>query len=101
MEIKEITKDDLSTRYRGYMTIGDLKEFLNKHNLPDNGKILVQRVEDRYYENHNWGVYLKDGEHTFKDEHGNIVKETLEQYTPAWCCVKYKDEDMLFIDLHY
>jgi len=32
----------------------------------------------------------------------NIVKESLEQYHPAWCFVKYKDEDdVLFIDLHY
>jgi hypothetical protein len=55
-----------------------------------------------YYEKHGWGVYLKEGEHTVNDENGNIVKESLEQYHPAWCCVRYKDDsDILFIDLHY
>ena len=102
MEIKEITKEELINRYQYYLTVSRLKEFLNEHNLPDNAKVVIQRVQDVYYEKHNWGVYLKEGEHTFKDEEGNIVKESLEQYHPAWCCVKYKDEDdVLFIDLHY
>ena len=102
MGIKEITKEELKNRYQHFMTVGDLKEFLNKHNLPDDAKVVVQRVEDVYYEKHNWGVYLKEGEHTFKDEQGKIVKESLEQYHPAWCCVKYRDEDdVLFINLHY
>ena len=102
MEIKEITKEELINRYQYYLTVGRLKEFLNEHNLPDNAIVVIQRVQDVYYEKHNWGVYLKEGEHTFKDEEGNIVKESLEHYHPAWCCVKYKDEDdVLFIDLHY
>jgi hypothetical protein len=102
MEIKKITKEELTNRYQDYLTVGDLKNFLNKHNLPDNAKVVVQRVEDIYYEKHNWGVYLKEGEHTLKDEQGNIIKESLEQYHPAWCCVKYNNEDdVLFIDLHY
>ena len=102
MSIKEITKNELVNRYEHFLTVGDLKAFLNKHNLPDNAKVVVQRVEDVYYEKHNWGVYLKESEHTLKDEQGNVVKESLEQYHPAWCCVKYRDEDdLLFIDLHY
>jgi len=102
MKIKEITKEELINQYQDYLTVGDLKNFLNKHNLPDNAKVVVQRVEDIYYEKHNWGVYLKEGEHTLKDEQGNIIKESLEQYHPAWCCVKYNNEDdVLFIDLHY
>lgn len=99
---KEITKEELVNNYDHYLTVGRLKEFLNKHNLPNNAKVVVQRVEDTYYENHNWGVYFKEGEHTFKDENGEVIKQSLEQYHPAWCCVKYKDEEnILFIDLHY
>jgi hypothetical protein len=101
MNVKEITKEELK-KYNYYLTVGDLKKFLDKHNLPDNSPVLIQRVEDVYYEEHRWGVYLKEGEHTFKDNEGNLVKESLEQYHPAWSCVKYKDEDdILFIDLHY
>lgn len=102
MGLKEITKEKLTNGYRYYLTVGDLKEFLNKNNFPDTAKVVVQRIEDVYYEKHNWGVYLKEGEHTFKDEKGNVVKDSLVQYHPAWCCVKYSDEDdVLFIDLHY
>ena len=100
--MNEITKEQLNERYTHYLTVGKLKEFLNKHNLPDNAKILVQRVEDTYYENNGWGVYYKQSHLSFKDHTGNLVKESLEQYHPAWSCVKYKDEnDILFIDLHY
>jgi len=102
MALKEITKEQLTNGYDQYLTVGGLKEFLNKHNLPVSARVVVQRIEDVYYEKHNWGVYLKEGEHTFKDDNGNIVKSSMEQYHPAWCCVKYNDEDnMLFIDLHY
>lgn len=102
MKIKEITKEELINQYQDYLTVGDLKNFLNKHNLPDNAKVVVQRIEDIYYEKHNWGLYLKEGEHVLKDEQGNIIKESLEQYHPAWCCVKYNNEDdVLFIDMHY
>lgn len=32
----------------------------------------------------------------------SVLEEFQEQYTPAWSCVKYRDEDsILFIDLHY
>ena len=99
---KVIEKEELSNGYNDYLTVGDLKKFLNKHNLPESAKVLVQRVEDVYYEKHSWGVYLKKGMHTFKDDEGNIVKSSMETYHPAWCCVKYNDEDdVLFIDLHY
>lgn len=102
MNIKEITKEDLKNKYRHHLTIGGLRDFLNKHDLPDNGRVLIQRIEDFYYDNNNWAVYLKESDNTFKDELGNIVKETLEQYSPAWCCVKYNDEnEHLLIDLHY
>ena len=98
----EITKDELTNRYRSHLTVGDLKEFLYKHNFPNDAKVVIERVEDVYYEKHHWGVYLKEGDHTFKDENGVIVKESLIQYHPAWCCVKYEeDDDVLFINLHY
>lgn len=102
MEINEISKEELTNEYDHFLTVGVLKKFLNKHNLPESAKVVVQRIEDVYYEKHKWGVYLKEGEHTFKDNDGKVVKNSLEQYHPAWSCVKYNDEDdVLFIDLHY
>lgn len=54
--------------YNDYCTVGDLKKFLEKHNLPDNAKILLQRVEDKYFEAGNvhpqssaWETIKKEG----------------------------------------
>lgn len=102
IKVREITKEELKNKYHHYLKVGDLKEFLHKYNLPNDANIVVQRVEDIYYEKHNWGVFLKEGDNTFKDENGNFIKESMDQYHPAWCCVKYIDEDdVLFINLHY
>ena len=46
----------------GYLTVGEIKKFLNEHQLPDDAVVVVQRVEDIYYKEHNWGSYLKKGE---------------------------------------
>jgi hypothetical protein len=47
---KDIEKHD-------WLNIGELKEKIK--DLPNDGKILIQRVEDFYYEENNWGVYLE------------------------------------------
>ena len=100
-ETKQMRKEEIQ-KLDHVLTVGKLKKFLVDHNLPDNARVLIQRVEDIYYEKHNWKVYLKEGFNTQKDEHGNIIKETLDQYHPAFQCVRYiGDEDILFIDLHY
>lgn len=76
--------------YLHHLTVGDLKRFLSENKLPDNAKVLIERIEDRYYEEGGWAVYTK------QNDHGD-----LNQYTPAWSCVKYEsDNDLLFIDLH-
>jgi len=99
--MKRNSKKELNS-YEHYLTVGGLKEFCDKHKLPDSAKVVIQRVEDVYYEEYGWGVYLKECEHTVKDSDGIIVKSSLEQYHPAWCCVNYEGEkNILFIDLHY
>jgi len=126
--VKELTKEDLQNRH--FLTVGRLKEFLNENKLPDDAVVVIQRVEDIYYDNHHWGVYLKNGrssknaeqwnkdiesgKYLNKDQFSKIkeenlvpyteeqIKELMEQYHPAWCCVNYEDDtDVLFIDLHY
>lgn len=128
-KINKIKKVDLKTRYG--LTVGSLKKFLaDNPDLSDDAPVLVERIEDLYFEKNGWSVYLKEGEHyhncksmneNMRDEierrargetpqygmedPSKYIKEPTEedmnQYIPTWCCVKYKDEDALFIDLHY
>ncbi len=87
-----ITKDEIENGYKGYMTVADLKEFIIQQNIPDTAKVMVQRVEDRYFNENAWKTYKKYS--------GWIEDE--EEYVVAWCPVKYSDEDnLLFIDVHY
>ena len=108
---KAITKDRLeSFRNNGHLTIGGLKRWLlNNSDLPDDSLVMIQRIPDMYYEgmdisgmggaeeilppgskSEGWDVYYKDSD----------MGE--EQYSPAWCCVRFNDEDrLMFMDLHY
>lgn len=128
---KELTKEELLSYIKsGFLTVGGIKKFIEKYNLSDDSIIVVQRVEDFYYENNNWSVYLKEGEHTYyckqwnrdiesgkyldKTQYPKIkeenlkpfteeqIKQSMEQYHPVWSCVRYNDDkDVLFLDLHY
>jgi len=87
---KEISKQEITEGFKEFLTVGKLKDFLAKHDLPDDAKVLVERLEDRYFENNNWPVYIKPGE------------MGLNQYHPVWSGVHYKDDkDILFLDVHY
>ena len=89
---EEMTKDELKSYSDFHLTVGRLKEILNKHPLPDDAVVVIQRIEDRYFEKHGWKVYVK------KD---CLTDEPL-QYHPAFCCPFYMDDpDILFINLHY
>ena len=108
--MKRMTKEELMGYVPGmHLTVGDLKAFIEKHDLPDDAIVVTQRVYDAYFEgghdisgmrsaegilpkgsrSSEWGVYCKDTE------------EGEEQYYPLWCCVKYsKETDILFLDVH-
>jgi hypothetical protein len=116
----EINKEELKNQ-RG-LTVGELKEFIEKYNIPDDAPVVTQRVEDHYYENNHWGVYCKEGYHCWmmrgynrkidsgeynnKEEYPDMteefqrklysteeqIKEANEQYSRAWSCVYYKED---------
>jgi len=135
MEKEKIMPDELSKEKllsyikSGFLTVGGLKKFIEKHNMSDDSIIVVQRIEDFYYENNHWSVYLKEGEHAYwcrqwnkdiesgkyldVDKYPNMkeeslklfteeqIRQSMEQYHPIWSCVHYKDDkDVLFLDLH-
>ena len=121
--MEKLTKEQILKRECG-LTIGELKKFLEENkDLPDDSPILVERVEDKYFSNNGWGVYLKEGDfyNQTKNFNENMLKEielrkkgeeseyeSIEdpnkyiteltddlkvQYFPTWCCVRYNDED--------
>lgn len=90
--IKNLTNKDLKNNYDYYLTVGKLKKFLEETELSDDAKVLIERVEDVYFEKHGWETYPKP----------NIIIGDLENhYVPAFSCLKYDDDEHLFIDLHY
>jgi hypothetical protein len=131
MKAGDLSLEELKNDYVIYYTVGDLLDFIKKHKLSRNSKILVERVEDVYYNKYGWKTVKKEGNAywdrkslinkaksgVFNDkstypnmteEHiNNIIKseeildETKNEYHPVWCPVKYKDDDNLYLDLHY
>jgi len=107
----------MKLKYDYFLTVAELKDKLNQY--PDDAKILVQRVEDRYYE----GIDISGMHGIYTNENGEQVCgilpsgskstpwETInhidydgyeDQYTPVWCVSKKKDDpDNLYLNLHY
>lgn len=100
------------------MTVGWLKKFIEENNIPDESLILVERVTDSYYQKgKGWwensvfkenDMYLDMKEYKetcYNMQEVNMTDEELEsfktQYHSIWCPVKYKDDNNLYLDLHY
>lgn len=104
------------------MTIKELKEAIS--NLPDDGEVYVQRIEDHYFEENHWSVKKMEGEEYHRiiqfnadidngvwlDDNGmpNVknkftedeIEASKEQYIDTWCCINY-DGKNLYITSHY
>lgn len=99
-------------RYEGYITVGELLNYIKKNNISRDGKVLIQRVEDKYFEGCDISGYigkLPDGTYGRLPEGSKgtpwetMKKDTdqgISEYIPIWCPVKY-DEDNLYLDAHY
>lgn len=79
--LNEINSEELKKFSElGYLTVGKLLDFLSE--LIDSGQItrdslvLSQRVEDFYFEENEWGVVKKQGEHyKWFVEHNKRIEE--------------------------
>lgn len=71
-------------------TVGQLLDFIEKHNIPRDGKVFIERIEDVYFEKHNWKTIEKKG--SFKHE--------VHNYFVSFCPVSYDLKD-LYIKAHY
>jgi len=109
-------------------TVGYLLEFIKQNNIPNEAIVYYQRIEDAYFEKHNWKTLKKEGffyhqaiernkkvDGEFKDKtkypliedpevfraSDEDLEQMKEEYIKSFCPVKYKDDDNLFIDAHY
>lgn len=88
--IKKITEEEMQ-QYNG-CTVGDLLKFVQDNNISLDSKIFIERVEDVYFEKHEWAIVEKEQYFTAPPEK--------HEYHIAWSPVKYEG-NKLFIDLHY
>lgn len=125
-----MTREELFKRNH-HFTVKDLKKFLaDNPELSDDAVIVVERVEDVYFEKHGWSTYqvkgyhwhhhnkwnedIDSGKYLDKDQYPNMKEEHLikcteedlerskDQYAPIWCLSKFKDDhEILFINMHY
>lgn len=58
--MNKIEKTDLEKYRKSYLTVGRLRKLLDNSDLGDDALVMIERVEDVYFEEHNWKVYPKD-----------------------------------------
>lgn len=127
--LRILSKEELLKHHR--YTFKDLKKFINDHNISEDAMIVVERVEDYYYEYNSWGVILKEGEQYWncikwnediengvyldKVNYPNMDPKTLkmipeediekskDQYHPIFCAVQFEkgENDVIYLNLHY
>jgi hypothetical protein len=88
---KDLTREELEGG--GLIgTVGQLLDFIAEHNIPHDAKILVERIDDRYYAELGWRTYKKPN---------MDIPETVDEFTPIFGPAKYGDEKHLFLFLNY
>jgi methionyl-tRNA synthetase len=78
-----------------YFTVGQLLDYIEKHNISRDGKIYMQRIEDFYYEpGRGWieNAVVKNQDHPCGDAECT--------YTQCFSPVLYDNEN-LYLDAHY
>jgi len=110
------------------LTVGQLLDFIKKYNIPRDSKVLYQRIEDVYFEKHNWDTIDRKGEHYHdilrnqekakgewldKEEYPSMTQDIInltldlnpdefkDEYIIAWSPVKYEEDNHLYITAHY
>jgi len=91
--MNKLTKEQL--KYWTGLRVKDLKKFIEENNIPDDALVMIERIEDKYYEgidisgmnsvngvlpegtkSNGWAVYLKEGEAYYDSLlHNKRIKE--------------------------
>lgn len=89
--MKTVTRDDVANKYDDFLNVGKLRKSME--DLPDDTKVVIERVEDFYFEKNGWKVL---------EESDSFIPDGMRQYFPAWTSWHYNDDKrILFIDAHY
>lgn len=111
------------------LTVGQLLEFIKKHNIPDNAVVRYERIEDEYFNKNNWKVIKKEGQfyNQYKELNRQIdsgqfndkeqypliddpnkfrmsdeeLEEMKDEFISAESCIKYSGDSNLYITAHY
>ena len=77
-DIKTISKKELLDIKRHDFTIGDIRKFLKQNeDLKDDAVVLIERIEDIYFNKNNWSVYLEPGDSLYNQDRMN--KEMMDE----------------------
>ena len=76
------------------LTVKDLLEFIKENNIPLDAIVKYQRIEDCYF---NLGSGWTECS-TMKPDEYNMGED---QYVDAFACVKYPDDNNLYLTSHY
>lgn len=78
------------------LTVKDLLEFIKVNNIPLDGIVKYQRIEDSYFEpGKGWSENSTMKPHDLYEEMGD------GQYINAFTCIKYPNDKDLYITAHY
>lgn len=76
------------------LTVKQLLDFIEKHNIPMDAVVRYERIEDSYFKKGTgWGENS-----TLKPDDYNIGTD---QYIDAFTPIKYPDDNNLYITAHY
>ena len=103
--MKELTKEEVC-KIDHQISFGDLKKFiLNNPDIDEKTPVLIERIEDKYFEKRGWAFYLNDGFHydtmvefnNSMDEEQDRIDQGLEKEYPGIpdpIVGKYEEEDL-------
>lgn len=88
--LHKLTKEEIRENYGYYLTVGQLRKAIE--NLPDDANVVVERVEDVYYEKYGWATLPIPND---------LQPDCDDEYHPATCAWTEEDKQLLYIAMHY
>lgn len=110
------------------MTVKELLTYIEKNNVSMDAEVLVERIHDVYFEKHNWKpekrkgfmyyqvvetIEKANGEYNDKEEYPRLTQDSIDkmkvmnpdefmdEYIKTNCATKFKEDNNLYIAIHY